>query len=551
MKFKLSIIAKVGLTLGFIFAMVITNIILTNITLSKNKEYSDQIANVYNPSRLYLEKMRDMVNNSHKLTLSWVYIEQQENTPNKQALQNIHKVQLPALNDSILTLTPYWEEEMRVLYEDIYYIVKDSLFAAQKEVMNNLASFEDYNDAFKKMMVEDQVSEYGNVSIYANKALEKLDVIIDKQAEIVSETQEDSNKSFSNLRKTVVIMGLFLILATLAAMAVIMAMIRPVNTIKNLLLQMAKGILPDKGIKEGEDEIGQMASALNKMVSGLKNISNFAVQVGKGNLESDFEPLSSEDILGNSLLEMREELKKAAEEEEKRKIEDDHRNWATQGLAKFAEILRKDNDNLEVLSFNIISELVKYNSANQGGLFLINDDDKDNVVLELKGCYAYDRQKFMNKNIPIGVGLVGRCVQEKETIFLTDVPGDYINITSGLGKDTPRSLILVPLILNEVVFGVIEMASFKVFEPYQIEFLERIGETIASTISTVKINVQTALLLEQSQQQTEEMASQEEEMRQNMEELQATQEESARREKELLQELENIKSRMKQAGITV
>ena len=115
---------------------------------------------------------------------------------------------------------------------------------------------------------------------------------------------------------------------------------------------------------------------------------------------------------------------------------------------------------------------------------------------------------------------------------MTDIPDNYMNVTSGLGESNPRSLLIVPLKANDEIFGVIEMASFQPFHEYEIGFVEKIAESIALTISTVRTNIQTAKLLRETQIQAEKMSQQEEELRQNLEEMQATQEESERREVE-------------------
>lgn len=310
---------------------------------------------------------------------------------------------------------------------------------------------------------------------------------------------------------------------------------RPLVTAKNILAQLAKGRIDSSNkleINTG-DEIEDISNSVNTLIDGLSKTASFANEIGKGNLNVTYSTLSSDDMLGQSLQEMRKSLIKAKEQEEIRRIEDEKISWSTAGMAKFGEILRKNNDNMEEFAYQIISNLVKYINANIGAIFLLNNENKEDIHFKLEACYAYERRKFDEKRIELGEGLVGRCAQEKETIFLTDVPKDYIQIASGLGNEAPTCLLLVPLKLNEKVYGVIELASLDEIQKHKIVFIEKLGESIAATISTVRINIKTAELLEESKIKSEELASQEEEMRQNMEELQATQEEAARKTAEM------------------
>ncbi len=303
---------------------------------------------------------------------------------------------------------------------------------------------------------------------------------------------------------------------------------RPLNATIAVINRLAQGDI-DKKMEmtvHGHDEISTMRLALNSLIEHLNGTSNFAIEIGKGNLDFQYDERSDADTLGNALIDMRENLKRAHNERFEREEIDRKNSWATGGAAKFADILRRYSDNLDELAYEIISQLVKYLDANQGGLFILTSDTKNNQrYIDLIGSYAYNRRKMLQKRIPYGVGLVGRCIQESETIIINRVPDEYVNITSGLGEGNPNRLIIVPLIFNSEVFGAIEIASFIEIEDYKIKFLERIGESIASTISMVNINVRTAKLLEETKLKSEQMASQEEEIRQNMEEMKSAQEE--------------------------
>ncbi len=260
----------------------------------------------------------------------------------------------------------------------------------------------------------------------------------------------------------------------------------------------------------------------------------FIKEIENGNLQSDYygeEFAEQQSELASSLMSMANKMQEISKEEKER-------NWATEGLAKFMDILRSQNDDTNTLVDDIFRNLIKYMEMNQGALYLINDENPDDVFIELITCYAYNRKKHIERKIALGEGLIGQVVFEKETIYMTEIPERYIKITSGLGDALPRNLLIVPLKIEEKVLGAIELASFKKIPDYRIQFVEKLGESIASTISAVKINQRTRYLLQESQQQAEEMKAQEEEMRQNMEELAATQEDMERAMKEV-QEKEN------------
>lgn len=318
---------------------------------------------------------------------------------------------------------------------------------------------------------------------------------------------------------------------------------KPIVTITESLKKMASGEISRKMLLkiDSKDEIQEMAEAFNRSIEGLNHKTSFALDIGNGKLNSDLELLSENDLLGKSLIDMRDSLKTAKDEEEKRKAEDKKRAWSNEGFAKFADVLRRNNDNIDELSNEIVKNLVKYMEANQAALFILHDEDENDKFFQLMSAYAWDRRKYVNKRVELSEGLIGACAMEKETIQLTEIPEDYVEITSGLGKANPKYIVLVPLKHEEEVLGVIEMASFKLLEQFEVDFLERVAQSIASTLLSVKINAKTKYLLEQSQQQAEEMLAQEEEMRQNMEELQATQEEMGRKAEEQRSKEEEIK----------
>jgi PAS domain S-box-containing protein len=314
---------------------------------------------------------------------------------------------------------------------------------------------------------------------------------------------------------------------------------RAINRIVEKLRLMTEGRRSEKIEVKTNDEVGVMAESLNRLIDGFESYKNFAQNIGNGNLNADFQPLSNEDELGNSLLEMRDSLQRVAEKEQREK-------WLTEGFTQFAEILRRNNDNIQALALEIITNLVKKLGANQGGIFLLQDlnklEETEEQYLEMVACYAYDRQKIVKKTVKVGEGLLGQSFQEADTLNIREVPDNYMHITSGLGEATPSNILLVPLKTNKTTLGVVELASFDIFDDTSVEFVEKVSESIAITLFTVINNLQTKVLLKESRDLTQQMREKEEEMRQNVEELETTQEEMSRSEKELKRVLLDAKN---------
>ncbi|WP_157601096.1 PAS domain-containing protein [Persicobacter sp. CCB-QB2] len=271
-------------------------------------------------------------------------------------------------------------------------------------------------------------------------------------------------------------------------------------------------------------ELQQYSEMIVEQKKRRDNALNIIDEFSQGNLKVKLEDSTLGDEIHGALIKLKDHFT------EKEKIED-QRNWTNIGLAKFADILRMANSETNIADI-VLKEVIHYLKANQGMIYTVAKEENE-TCLVLEACYAYDRKKYLHKKIAIGEGLAGQAYLEMAPIYMTDIPNGYPKITSGLGDATARNIYIIPLMVNEEVYGVMELASFQMFEAFELEFLNKLSEQLAASISSFNLNQKTALLLEESQLQTEQLRAQEEEMRQNTEELMATQEEMKKRQSEL------------------
>ncbi len=306
--------------------------------------------------------------------------------------------------------------------------------------------------------------------------------------------------------------------------------VKKLNSSLNMLIEADSEI---DILQTKSNEFNPVFNNIEKLSLKLKDISAFIKKLGENNLDIRLTEYNRQSQIDTGLVSLRDILKRSAAEEAKRKETEQFRQWAVDGTTNFNEILRNSSADIKSLADAVIKNLVLFLKASQGGIFILNKDNKQDIFLELSSAFAYDRKKFFTKKIPVGEGLVGMCALEKNTIWLNNIPVDYMEIESGLGEAPPKSLLIAPLKTDTELLGIIELASFHELKRHEVDFVENIANNIASSIETAKINERTKELLKESRKKSEELANQDTEIRMKINELRDAQEIARKNETEI------------------
>ena len=263
--------------------------------------------------------------------------------------------------------------------------------------------------------------------------------------------------------------------------------------------------------KDLTDNVNQLAANLTNQV---RAISEVASAVTEGDLtrqvrvEASGEVAVQKDRFNAMIRNLRETTRQNVEQD-----------WLKTNQQRFARMLQGQGDLTEV-SGMILSELATLVSAQHAVFYTLNSPaDQGEQVLELQAGYGYEERKHLSTSFRLGQGLVGQCAKEKKRILLTDVPSDYVRISSGLGEAVPLNIIVLPVLFEGSLRAVIELASFSTFSLTHQAFLDSITESVGIVLNTIQAATLTEALLRQSQSQAEELRSQQEELRGSNEDL--------------------------------
>ncbi len=258
------------------------------------------------------------------------------------------------------------------------------------------------------------------------------------------------------------------------------------------------------------DNVNQLAENLTTQVRAIAEVST-AVTQGDLTRSIAVEAQGEVAALKDNINEMIRNLKDTTQ---KNKEQD----WLKTNLARFSSMLQGQRDMTTVANM-ILSELAPLVDAQQGVFYVNQPVEDDDHVMKLLGGYAYTQRKNLANEFRPGEGLVGQCVIEKKRILLTNVPDDYIVVSSGLGEGEPLNIVVLPVLFEEEVKAVIELASFNRFSETHVGFLDQLTESIGIVINTIEANTRTERLLIQSQALAGELQSQQEELKKTNERL--------------------------------
>jgi CheY-like chemotaxis protein/signal transduction histidine kinase/HAMP domain-containing protein len=271
------------------------------------------------------------------------------------------------------------------------------------------------------------------------------------------------------------------------------------------------------------DNVNGLAANLTTQVRAIAEVST---AVTKGDLtrsitvEAQGEVAALKDNINEMILNLKETTQKNMEQD-----------WLKTNLARFTRMLQGQRDMTTVAQM-VLSELAPLVDAQQG-VFYVNHGTNGDSVMKLLGGYAYKKRKNLANEFRPGEGLVGQCTLERERILVTDIPQDYVHISSGLGEAAPNNIVVLPVLFEGEVKAVIELSTFKTFSDTHLAFLDQLTESIGIVLNTIAANTRTEDLLLQSQSLAAELQSQQDELKKTNEQLEQ-QAESLRESEELL-----------------
>ncbi len=351
MAFKFTIGKKIGAGFGLVILFTLIAFIYTNVIINESKKKTDEVVKIVTPSVTSLESFHSILQRSQILITKWYHVQSPNDDPFKKELRELIKYEYPGLKKGIDSLSVNWTPDEKEQIKNIFSFTDNLFEKYQKDIMSQINSFSAYDDASITFPVQLSLEE----------ADEELKVIYNGLTSLINSEKNNADivthqmfTSFNFLMQFVKYLGICLVIGgVLIAFFTIRTIVKPVQKLKNVLQDMSFGVLPKTRIKYKNDEIGDMNIALNGLVQSMELTTEFAKEVGSGNFNSYYKPLSEQDNLGHALLKMRTDLAENERVLEQKVIE------RTEQVVKQSEEIKSKNNQLEIL-YKHVTDSIRY-----------------------------------------------------------------------------------------------------------------------------------------------------------------------------------------------
>jgi signal transduction histidine kinase/DNA-binding response OmpR family regulator len=494
---------KIYIVFIAVVAIALFNAVYSSYTILKSQDTTQDIVNNSAPSREALTQLNNLVLKSKMHITNWVYLP--SSSGDKLALKNINRNDYLRTKIRLKALMKQWSNVSRKTNVEKILTDFEELTVYQERIMHELATFDDYKDPMK-MFAAQEILESEILKRSESIEMRLQDIMLQQAAD--AKAKQDQMLYQLNALMAVVFSIAILIIGSLffAAFIISRSFIVPVMRVREIILEMSQGRLPEYRMAIPRNVVGEMLVALKSLTESIKRTSKFAEEIGKGNLSEPFTPLSNDDVHGHALMQMRNSLKAASDA-------DAQHTWINEGLSRLHDIMRSTSDNFNQLLDNIIKMVVEYLGVQQSAIFLLNSDNNNEMHIQLGAYYGLNGNLLNSKRYELKEGLIGQAIDSNKIIDIENVTDPFFTIDMGIMQSTHCSLLILPLTTSGKVVGVLTVVSLKPFTAIQKLLLNKITEPVAASLFNVRANMITTQLLEESRKQTEELAAQEHELR--------------------------------------
>jgi serine phosphatase RsbU (regulator of sigma subunit)/HAMP domain-containing protein len=335
MKLRFSIASKISIGFGVFILAVGAFILITNGTLKTSRELNNKINGVYTPSTRALEVLRNQLLEGQYLIHHWAYNQSLDSAAERQQLRVLMKREVPRQIQIIDSISSNWSESEIAVQKKLTLLI-DTLYVHYKYVMDMLPNFESYMEPFAPMLAQYPLTANEAIPSTFEEISSTLEGLYSAQAHKMQTQVLEMNDSFNTLRTLLITLSLAVILISIAiAIFTTRSIVRPLQLLKQKLANLSLGIYSVHPAKAGNDEIGDMAAAFNKLVTNFERTKEFSTNIGSGNFDMDYDPLSEHDEMGKALLRMKDDLHS-------------YRNEMEQKVATQTIEIRKQRDEVEL-----------------------------------------------------------------------------------------------------------------------------------------------------------------------------------------------------------